>query len=277
MTDTAGDIAALRACLKDLNSAVLSFSGGVDSALLLHLLKEAELEKFAAVTFVSELFDKKGIEKAGKTAQKLGVEHVKLDFPALNSASFTSNDKNRCYYCKSLMFGILRKFADENGIENIIDGTNASDISDYRPGMKAAREYGVISPFKSVGLCKDKIREISRKMRVDGWDRTGTVCFASRIPYNSEVTAEKIKKIKEAEEFLKELGFDICRVRSDGESARIEVEPQMVEKVTEKENRDQILDRFMELGFSFISVDIEGFKSGKTNRMIGKSGERRKD
>ncbi len=263
-----GSITQVKDYLNSLETAALAYSGGVDSTLLLCLLKESGIQKLLAVTSVAETYSSGSLKKARKFTRKYGVKHEVIETDELDDDNFTRNDKNRCYYCKEELFTSIRKFALKRGIENVLEASHIADTYDYRPGIRAAGELGVISPFIKFKWDKNKIREVSEELGVPGYDRPSTVCAASRVPYGTKIDSQNLDMIKQGEKFLKSLGFKICRVRSDGTTARIEVLKEKVENLTGI--REKVIKRFKKLGFTYIALDLEGYRSGKMNRVIDK-------
>lgn len=254
--------------LSKFGTAVIAYSGGVDSTLLLYLAEMSGLNRLIAVTALSETYNETDGEIAKSHTDKLGIEHIFIDSEELNNRNFLDNNSDRCYYCKFELFNKLKTIAKKNSIEYVLDASHFTDTFDHRPGMNAARELGVLSPFKELSWDKETIRNVSRSLEIEGWDRPSTVCLSSRVPYGTNITLENIARIKEAEDFIKGLGIDIVRVRSDGITARIEVIEKEIETVTQKKHRDKINSKFFEIGFKYISIDLEGFKSGKMNRVL---------
>ncbi len=256
--------------LSGLKTAALAYSGGVDSTLLLYMLKDAGLEKLIAVTALSETYPKQDFEIASGHAGKTGVKHITIKTSETNNTNFISNPSNRCYYCKKELFEKVGEIARDNGILNVLDGSNYDEENDHRPGMTAAEELNVISPLRRFKWTKEDIRQALRQLGIEGSGRPQTVCLASRIPYGTPVTTELIRRIGKAEEFLISMGFDTVRVRSSGDEARIEVQEKDISKLTAPETRRQVSGKLIKLGFKFVSADLEGFRSGKMNRLLNK-------
>lgn len=254
--------------LSNLQNAVLAYSGGVDSTLLLYLLKKADLEKVLAVTADSPSYSVTCLEVAKRHTSGLNIEHLIIETAEMDNQNFVSNSPKRCYFCKYELFSTLKKVAQDRGINNVLDASHKSDIYDYRPGLKAGEELSVISPFMKFGWNKGKIKMISKSMDIFDWDRPNTVCFASRVPYGTPVTIKNLAMIEAAEDFLQKLDFHELRVRSDGITARIELLPKEIARLVQEDIRQKITKKFINIGFKFVSLDIEGFKSGKTNRLI---------
>ena len=259
----------LKDLLAQMESVMVAFSGGVDSTLLLKVSREVLADKVLAVTAVSQLTSEEEKTDAVAMARLIGAEHHVVASDDLADEVFVANPRDKCYHCKKRRFGMLKQLAAELGFKFVVDGTNSDDFDDYRPGMKAVREMEVRSPLNEAGLGKEEIRQLSRDLGLPTWDKPSAACLASRVPYGSEITAEKLKQIDEGEIFLRSLG--ICRqvrVRHHGVLARLEVEPQSIAQFLDEETRTRITDFFKGLGFQFIALDLEGYAMGSLNREL---------
>jgi uncharacterized protein len=259
----------LKDLLAQMESVMVAFSGGVDSTLLLKVSREVLADKVLAVTAVSQLTSEEEKTDAVAMARLIGAEHHVVASDDLADEVFVANPRDKCYHCKKRRFGMLKQLAAELGFKFVLDGTNSDDFDDYRPGMKAVREMEVRSPLNEAGLGKEEIRQLSRDLGLPTWDKPSAACLASRVPYGSEITAEKLKQIDEGEIFLRSLG--ICRqvrVRHHGVLARLEVEPQFIAQFLDEETRTRITDFFKGLGFQFIALDLEGYAMGSLNREL---------
>lgn len=260
-------LSLLRKNLSKYQRAVIAFSGGVDSTLLLKVACE-ELAEVVAVTAVSETFTEGELELAKAMAAELNVEHVVVCSNEMNDGRFVANDFERCYYCKRIRFSQIKQIAEAKGIDYILDGSNIDDLKDFRPGRRALKELGVICPLEESGLSKKEIREISYRLGLPTWNLPAPACLATRIPYGDPITKDKLATIKAGEEFLKSLGFNPCRLRHHGNIARIEVLPNMFNALLQQSKK--INDYLEKLGFHYITLDLAGLNSGSMNKMAFK-------
>jgi len=256
----------LRNLLGDLGSVLLAYSGGVDSTFLLKAAQEVLGRRVLAVTACSPTYPQRELRAAEEMARSLGVRFLFLSTGELSYPEFSSNPPDRCYWCKKELFTRLWEIAQEQGIHFILDGTNFDDRDDLRPGRRAAREAGVRSPLLEVGLSKEEIRALSRKLGLSTWDKPSLACLASRIPYGIPITPEVLARINEAEEFLLSLGLHQVRVRHHQEIARIEVESQDESRVIQ--HREEIVAKLRALGYTYITLDLEGYQPGSLNRAL---------
>lgn len=251
--------------LKDARSALLAFSGGVDSLFLLRAMKISGIP-FRAITGKSETVPAKDLEQAISFAVQEGVQHRVILTGELQNESFLNNPPDRCFFCKQDLFQRMRQIAEEEGYELLFDGSNADDLKDFRPGRKAAQLYGVQSPLAEAGLSKHEIRQLSKKLGLDTWDRPSSPCLSSRFPYGQRITLPLLRRVEEAEGYLKSIGIKIVRVRIHNDVARIEVPEQEIATVLK--NRQAVAERLKSFGFTFVSLDLEGFRSGSLNRVL---------
>ena len=259
---------SLKQSLEVLHSLIVAFSGGVDSSFLLALSHQVLGEKVIAVTADSLTFTQREKEEAVRFTKERGIRHIIIQSTETNIPEFVFNQPDRCYHCKKSLAKNLLKLASEKGIKHIAFAANMDDLGDYRPGMKATSELGVLSPLIDVRLNKEEIRFLSREMGLSSWDKPAMACLASRIPYGIPITEEKLKMIALAEAFLFEQGLKQCRVRYHDSVARIEVEPSKIHRLVEVSFRKEVVKRFREIGFAHVSVDLEGYVSGSMNRVL---------
>lgn len=250
--------------IKKLDSAIVAFSGGVDSALVLKSAFDILKENVVAVTADSPSLPRRELEEAKKIAEQIGAKHLIIKTEETENADYLKNPGNRCYHCKSELYEKLKSVSNELGIKNILNGTNFDDLSDYRPGMKAADENKIISPLKGAKLTKNDVREIARHLNLEVWDKPSSPCLSSRIPYGNEITMKKLRMVEEAENFLKDFGIKELRVRHFGNTARIEVNEKDKEAINE--NIRIIEKKFSEIGFN--QIETSNFKSGNLNLVI---------
>lgn len=259
--------------LKDIRSLVVAFSGGVDSSFLLAVAHDVLNEKVMASTASSVIHPYRETEDALEFARVRGIRHVVFKSNEMESPDFVRNGPERCYHCKRRLVETLFDIARREGMAHVAHGANLDDLSDYRPGFRAAQEAGVISPLIAAHLTKEEIRYLSMDSGLATWERPAMACLASRIPYGSKITEEKLRMADEAEIFLLDHGLKHVRVRHHGSVARIETGIEEFENLMESHLRREIVERFRKIGFLHISIDLEGYVPGKLNRDLGKQVE----
>lgn len=260
-------LAKLKEILLDLESVLVAYSGGVDSSFLAKVAFDTLGEKSLAVTATSETYPERELEEAIMTVKTIGINHLVIHSDELTDPNFRKNPQDRCYYCKSELFSKLTALRSEKGFGFVIDGANRDDLQDYRPGSKAKEEQGVRSPLQEAGMTKEDIRILSKEFDLPTWNKPSLACLSSRLPYGEEITVEKLNIIDHAETVLREFGFKELRVRYHQKIARIELPRQDFVKLTETVI-DEIVSRLKGLGFTYVTLDLQGLRSGSMNEVL---------
>jgi uncharacterized protein len=262
----------LEAVIKSRPRAVVAFSGGVDSTLLLRVCRDVlGRENVIAVTGVSPTYTAEELRTARRVARGLGVEHVLIETDELACEAFAANPADRCYHCKGELFDRILALAAARGIDTVYDATNTDDLSDYRPGRRATEERGVTSPLLLAGLAKKDVRRLSKKLGLPSWDKPAKPCLASRVPYGTPITLETLDRIRAGEKFIRGLGFAIVRLRHHDRLARIEVPAADFARLMKPATARRIAAKLRSLGYLWIALDIEGFRTGSLNRAVAES------
>jgi len=268
-TTTREKLDAMVDTLRSMGSVAVTFSAGVDSTFLLKVAVDAVgADNVLAITGKSDGLPREEFEEAVRTAGSLGVEHVVLETDELSNPSYVKNAPDRCYYCKSVLYQQTRGYLRKRGSPHaLVDGTNADDLGDWRPGIQAAQEHGVRSLVAEVGLTKEEVRALSQEWGLPTFDKPASPCLASRIAYGEDITQGKLRRVEEAERFLRQWGLRELRVRSHGQIARIEVPPDKIAELAAPEMRERIDARLRKLGYAYVTLDLRGFRSGSLNEV----------
>ncbi|MBK7706327.1 MAG: ATP-dependent sacrificial sulfur transferase LarE [Acidobacteria bacterium] len=260
----------LRSLMRGYGRVLVAYSGGVDSAYLAYVANDELGPDAVCITGISPSVPQVQRDEAYAVAVKFGFNHRFVATDELEDVNYTANPSDRCFHCKSELYSKLGAIAKAESIAFVVDGSNADDAGDYRPGMSAAAEKGVVSPLREVGMTKDEIRELSKTAGLPGWDKPASPCLSSRIAYGVPVTIERLSKIERGEAMLRELGFREFRVRVHAELARIEIAPSELAKALDPEFAATVSDAFTKLGFRFVTLDLRGFRSGAMNEVLEK-------
>lgn len=263
----------LKNIIRSYGKVAIAFSGGVDSALLLYAAVDAaeEISKVIAITATPQFVPEREKKEALDICESLGVKQIVAEIDGLSIEGFSDNPPDRCYICKKALFRKMLELANAEGCDALLEGSNLDDMGDYRPGLRALSELDIKSPLKEAGLTKSDIREISKELNLTTWDKPSFACLASRFVYGERITAGKLSMVEQAEDFLMSLGLKQFRVRMHGEDlARIEVPDEQIDIYTVMKNKKKIIEKFNEIGFRYISLDLQGYRTGSMNEAIGK-------
>ncbi|MBN1363473.1 MAG: ATP-dependent sacrificial sulfur transferase LarE [Syntrophaceae bacterium] len=266
----------LRRHIKKLSPLAVAYSGGTDSTFLLKVAHDVLHDQVIAFTAQSLIHPQRELKEAIKFTKINRIKHIVIQSKELEIKKFTDNHPDRCYFCKYALFSQMKKAAGKYNIQNIAEGSNIDDLEDYRPGMKALKELGIISPLKAAGLEKDSIRKLSKQMRLSTWNKPALACLVSRFPYGVKITREKIEMVDRAEQYLLDLGFKQVRVRHHGDTARIEVAGNERKKFFNPDLMDDVYKKFQEIGFTYAASDLKGYRPGSMNEVINTRQHRHK-
>jgi uncharacterized protein len=267
----------LEAIVRSRPKALVAFSGGVDSTLLLKVCRDIlGPRNVTAVTGVSRTYTPEELRAARRAARTLGVRHVLVETDELRCAAFAANPPDRCYHCKRELFGKIRGLAGSLGLDAFYDASNVDDLSDYRPGRRAAEELGAVSPLAAAGFTKTDVRALSKKLGLPSWNKPANPCLATRIPYGVPITGETLERIRTGEALLRKMGFPVVRLRHHGDLARIEVPAEDLPRLLEPAAARKLTAKLRSLGYHWVALDIEGYRMGSLNRALpGRGGRSR--
>jgi uncharacterized protein len=258
----------LKSILAEMERALIAYSGGIDSTLVAKIASDVLGDRALAVTAVSPSLLPEDLEDARIQAAAIGIAHEVVETHEMANQNYTSNPVNRCYFCKSELHDTLKPLAIQLGYPYVVDGVNADDLHDYRPGIQAAKERGARSPLAEVGVTKAEVRQLAKELGLPWWDKPAQPCLSSRFPYGEEITVAKLQRVGRSERYLRLLGWRNMRVRSEGDTARIELPPEQIKEFVLAADLPALVSAFQEFGFVYVTLDLEGYRSGKLNRVL---------
>jgi uncharacterized protein len=258
----------LKTLFTQMDRALIAYSGGIDSTLVAKIAFDVLGDRALAVTAVSPSLLPDDLEDARIQAISIGIVHEEVQTQEMDNPNYTSNPVNRCYFCKSELHDTLKPLAIQRGYPYVVDGVNADDLKDYRPGIQAAKERGVRSPLAEVGVTKLEVRQLAQQLGLPWWDKPAQPCLSSRFPYGEEITVLKLQRVGRSEKYLRQLGLKNLRVRSVGDTARIELPAEEIRDFILSADLPTIVARFQEFGFVYVTLDLEGYRSGKLNQVL---------
>ncbi len=258
----------LKNIFTEMEKALIAYSGGIDSTLVAKVAYDVLGDKALAVTAISPSLLPEDLEDARIQAAVIGISHEEVNTNEMENENYTSNPINRCYFCKSELHDTLKPLALKRGYSYVVDGVNADDLRDYRPGIQAAKERGARSPLAEVGISKFEVRQLAKELDLPWWDKPAQPCLSSRFPYGEEITLEKLQRVGRGERYLRDLGLKNLRVRSEKDTARIEILPEQIKEFVLTIDLPKLVERFKEFGFIYVTLDLEGYRSGKLNQVL---------
>lgn len=258
----------LKILFGEMERALIAYSGGVDSTLVAKIAYDVLGDRALAITAESPSLLPEELEDARIQAATIGIPHEIIQTHEMDNPNYTSNPIDRCYFCKSELHDTLKPLALQRGYPYVVDGVNADDLRDYRPGIQAAKERGARSPLAELGVTKAEVRQLSQQLGLPWWNKPAQPCLSSRFPYGEEITVTKLQRVGRAEIYLRRLGFSTLRVRSEGDTARIELLPEQIKEFVSTIDLPSLVSAFQEFGFVYVTLDLEGYRSGKLNRVV---------
>ncbi|NEP84757.1 MAG: ATP-dependent sacrificial sulfur transferase LarE [Okeania sp. SIO3B3] len=258
----------LKKIFSEMEKALIAYSGGIDSTLVAKVAYDVLGDKALAITAISPSLLPEDLEDARIQAAVIGISHEEVETNEMENPNYTSNPINRCYFCKSELHDTLKPLALKRGYSYVVDGVNADDLRDYRPGIQAAKERGARSPLAELGISKFEVRQLAKELGLPWWDKPAQPCLSSRFPYGEEITFEKLQRVGRGERYLRDLGLKNLRVRSEKDTAKIELPPEQIKEFVLTINLPQLVERFKEFGFIYVTLDLEGYRSGKLNQVL---------
>lgn len=261
-------LAHLQSMFAEMEQALVAYSGGIDSTLVAKIAYDVLGDRAVAVTAESPSLLPEDLEDARIQAAEIGIRHHVVQTHEMDNPNYTANPVNRCYFCKSELHDTLKPLAIAWGYPYVVDGVNADDLSDYRPGIQAAKERGARSPLAEVGVTKAEVRELARMLELPWWDKPAQPCLSSRFPYGEEITVAKLQRVGRAERYLRSLGLRNLRVRSEADTARIELPPEQIKEFVKTADLPTLVSTLQSYGFLYVTLDLEGYSSGKLNRVL---------
>ncbi|WP_202219162.1 ATP-dependent sacrificial sulfur transferase LarE [Okeania sp. KiyG1] len=258
----------LKKIFSEMEKALIAYSGGIDSTLVAKVAYDVLGDKALAITAISPSLLPEDLEDARIQAAVIGISHEEVETNEMENPNYTSNPINRCYFCKSELHDTLKPLALKRGYSYVVDGVNADDLRDYRPGIQAAKERGARSPLAELGISKFEVRQLAKELGLPWWDKPAQPCLSSRFPYGEEITVEKLQRVGRGERYLRDLGLKNLRVRSEKDTARIELPPEQIKEFVLTINLPQLIEKFKEFGFIYVTLDLEGYRSGKLNQVL---------